>query len=136
MKIAAHFFFFTLSTTGLAAGGDFLDRVEDALKITAFNDNARAQISGLIDLEFYRVDQPPPGLIDTGHDFLFNPRLSVFLDAQLGPHVYFYAQSRVDRDFDPSHQGARVGLDEYALRVSPWEDGRLDFQIGKFATVV
>ena len=50
MKIAAHFFFFTLSTTGLAAGGDFLDRVEDALKITAFNDNARAQISGLIDL--------------------------------------------------------------------------------------
>ena len=27
-------------------------------------------------------------------------------------------------------------MDEYALRISPWDDGRLALQIGKFATVV
>jgi hypothetical protein len=135
MKIVAGFCFVALTTTGFAAE-DFLDRVEDALTITAFNENVRAQLSGLADLEFFRVDQPPPGLIDTRHHFLFNPRLSLFLDAQLGPHVYFFAQSRVDRDFDPSDKAVQVRLDEYALRVSPWNDGRLDLQVGKFATVV
>ena len=84
---------------------DFLDRVEDTLTINAFNDNMRARLSGLADLEFFRLDQPPPGLIDTTNHFLFNPRLSLFLDAQLGPHVYFFAQSRVDRGFDPSDAG-------------------------------
>jgi hypothetical protein len=136
MKIVAGFCFGALAaSTGLAAD-DFLDRVEDALTITAFNDNVRAQLSGLADFEFFRIDQPPPGLIDTKDHFLFNPRLSLFLDAQIGRHVYFFAQLRADRDFDPSDQAAQVRLDEYALRVSPWGDGRLDLQIGKFATVV
>jgi hypothetical protein len=135
MKIVAGFCFVALTTTGFAAE-DFLDRVEDTLTITAFNDNVRAQVSGLADLEFFRVDQPPPGLIDTTHHFLFNPRLSLFLDAQLGPHVYFFAQSRVDRAFDPSGRGAQIRLDEYALRVNPWDNDRLDLQVGKFATVV
>ena len=68
--------------------------------------------------------------------FLFNPRLSLFLDAQLGPHVYLFVQSRIDRGFDPADAGAQVRLDEYALRVTPWEDGRFNLQVGKFATVV
>ena len=135
MKIVAGFCFVALTATGFAAE-DFLDRVEDALTINAFHDNMRAQLSGLGDLELFRVDQPPPGLIDTTHHFLFNQRLSLFLDAQLGPHVYFFAQSRVDRAFDPSDRAAQIRLDEYALRVSPWNDGRLDLQVGKFATVV
>src|ERR671935_240996 len=27
-------------------------------------------------------------------------------------------------------------LDEYALRITPWQDGRFTLQLGKFATVV
>ena len=129
------FWVFALSGTGFAAD-DFLDRVDETLTITAFHDNLRARLSGLIDLEFYRLDQPPLGLIDTDQHLLFNPRLSVFLDAQLGSAVYVFVQSRVDRGFDPSDHGAQIRLDEYALRITPWDDGRFNLQFGKFATVV
>jgi hypothetical protein len=93
-------------------------------------------LSGTVDLEFYNFQQPPPGLINSESDNLVNPRLTLFLDAQLGPQIYFFAQARLDRGFDPSDHGAEVRLDEYALRITPWEDGRFTFQAGKFATVV
>ena len=115
---------------------DFLDRLDTALTISAFQDNLRARLSGTIDLEFYNFQQPAPGLIDSKIDNLFNPRLTLFLDAQLGSQIYFFAQTRVDRGFDPSDHGAQIRLDEYALRITPWEDGRFTFQAGKFATVV
>jgi hypothetical protein len=115
---------------------DFFDRLDTALTISAFQDNLRARLSGTLDLEFYNFEQPPPGLIISDSDNLFNPRLTLFLDAQMGSQIYFFAQSRLDRGFDPSDQGAQVRVDEYALRVTPWDDGRLTAQIGKFATVV
>src|SRR6266566_2827091 len=115
---------------------DFLDRLDNALTFSAFQDNIRARLSGTIDLEVYHFEQPAPELIDSKIEKLFNPRLTLFLDTQLGKQVYFFAQSRLDRRFDPSNHGAAVRLDEYALRVTPWEDGRLNLQIGKFATVV
>jgi hypothetical protein len=127
--------FAALTATGLA-GDDLLDRLDDALTFSAFEDNVRARLSGLIDLETFRIDQPPPGLIDTKKHFLFNPRLSLFLDAQLGPHVYLFVQSRADRGFDPGDEDAQIRLDEYALRITPWDDGRLNLQFGKFATVI
>ena len=115
---------------------DFLDRLDTALSISAFHDNVRARLSGTLDLEIYNFEQPAPGLIDSNIDTLFNPRLTLFLDAQIGSQIYFFAQSRLDRGFDPSDHGAQVRLDEYALRVTPWQDGRFTVQIGKFATVV
>ena len=115
---------------------DFLDRLDTALSISAFHDNVRARLSGTLDLEIYNFEQPAPGLIDSSIDTLFNPRLTLFLDAQIGSQIYFFAQSRLDRGFDPSDHGAQVRLDEYALRVTPWQDGRFTVQIGKFATVV
>lgn len=124
-----------LATARLAAE-DVLDRLDEALTFSALHDKVRARLSGLIDLEGYYFQQPAPGLIDTTGDTLFNPRLSLFLDAQLGSHVYVFAQTRLDRGFDPSDDGAQVRLDEYALRFTPWSDGRLNLQIGKFATVV
>ena len=76
---------------------DFLDRVDQALTISLFHDQVRARVSGTLDLEYYHYPQPPPGLIRAeGHD-LFNPRLSVFLDAQVGPNVYIFAQSRPEQ---------------------------------------
>ncbi len=119
-----------------ASAEDFLDRVDQALTMSTFHDQVRARVSGLLDLEYYNFSQPPPGLIRAdGHD-LFTPRLSLFLDAQIGSHLYFFAQSRFDTGFDPSDLGAQARLDEYALRVTPWSDGRFNLQIGKFATVV
>lgn len=115
---------------------DFLDRVDTALTISAFHDTLRARVSGTLDLEFYNFEQPAPGLIDSKSDNLFNPRLMLFLDAQLGSPFYFFAQARLDRGFDPTDHGADIRLDEYALRITPWQDGRFTFQVGKFATVV
>ncbi len=115
---------------------DFFERLDSALTVTAFQDNLRARLSGTLDLEVYHFQQPAPGLIDSKIDNLFNPRLTLFLDAQLGSQFYFFAQSRLDRGFDPSDHGAQIRLDEYALRITPWEDGRFTLQVGKFATVI
>ena len=115
---------------------DFFDRLDSALTVSAFQQNLRARVSGTLDLEAYHFEQPAPGLIDSKIDNLFNPRLTLFLDAQYGSHIYFFAQSRLDRGFDPSDHGAQIRLDEYALRITPWDDGRFNLQVGKFPTVV
>ena len=115
---------------------DLLERLDSALTVSAFQDAFRARLSGTVDLEAYHFQQPAPGLIASNIDNLFNPRLTLFLDAQYGSHIYFFAQSRVDRGFDPATHGAQVRLDEYALRFTPWDDGRFNLQVGKFATVV
>ena len=115
---------------------DAFDRLDNALTISAFQDNLRTRLSGTVDLEFYNFQQPPPGLIDSNIDNLFNYRLSLFVDARFGSQFYFFAQTRLDRGFDPTDHGADIRLDEYALRVTPWTDGRFTFQIGQFATVV
>ena len=119
-----------------ASAQEFFDEFDRRLTFSALNDNVRARISGTLDLEYYHFAQPAPGLIDVedGHD-LFNPRLTIFFDAQLGPTLYFFSQTRVDRHFDPSDRGAQIRLDEYALRFTPWKDGRFSLQAGKFATV-
>src|SRR5213082_360809 len=63
---------------------DLLDRVDTALSVAAFQDNVRLRLSGTIDLEGYHFQQPAPGLINSNIDNLFNPRLTLFLDAQVG----------------------------------------------------
>src|SRR4029077_18331105 len=115
---------------------DFLDRLDSALSVSAFQDNLRVRLSGTLDLEFYNFQQQPPGLIDSKTDNLLNPRLTLFVDAQLGSQFYFFAQTRIDRGFDPTDHGADIRLDEYALRITPGQDGRFTFEAGKFATVV
>ena len=137
MKLLPTFSFCLLVCTVRAVEvDDLLDRLDAALTVAAFQDNLRARLSGTIDLEAYHFQQPAPGLIDSKIDNLFNPRLTLFLDAQIGSQIYFFAQSRLDRRFEPSDHGAQVRLDEYAVRVTPWDDGRFNLQIGKFATVV
>src|SRR4029077_20391695 len=115
---------------------DFFDQVDDALTVSAFHDNLRLRLSGTLDLEVYHFEQPAPGLIDSSIDTLFNPRLTLFLDAQVGSHIYFFSQSRLDRRFDPSDHGAQVRLDEYALRFSPWKARGITLQVAEFAAVV
>ncbi len=129
-------FLFLLAATGPMAAQSFFDRLDDSLTFSLLEDRARVRFSGTLDLEYYHFQQPPPGLIDAAGSNLFNPRLTFFGDAQLGPAVYFFSQVRIDRHFDPTDEGAQIRLDEYALRVTPWEDGRLSVQVGQFATVV
>lgn len=137
MRISTTLFLTALVWTRVAsAADDWIDRADQALTITGFDEAARARLSGTLDLEGYDLSQPAPGLIHTSGNHLFNPRLTLFLDAQAGPHVYVFAQARADRGFDPSDDRGRMRLDEYAVRFTPWTDGRFDLQIGKFATVV
>jgi hypothetical protein len=138
MKLLHVFGLFVCAGTASAAFevDDVLDRLDSTLTVSAFQNNLRTRVSGLLDLEFYHFEQPAPGLIDSKIDNLFNPRLTLFLDAQIGPQFYFFVQTRVDRGFDPRDRGAQIRLDEYALRFTPWDDGRFNIQIGKFATVV
>lgn len=115
---------------------DALDRLGEALTFSAFDDNVRVRFSGSVDLEGYYTPEPVSDLVFNERDFLFNSRLLLFLDAQLGPRIYLFAQARADRGFDPADRHLRLRFDEYALRFTPWADGRLNVQVGQFATVV
>ncbi len=126
-----------LAVTAKAAEIDqWIDQIDRALTFSALDNNLRARLSGTFDLEFYHFEQPAPALIDSGSDGLVNPRLTLFADVQYGHVLYFFAETRLDRGFDPSDRGASLRLDEYALRITPWSDDRFSFQAGKFATVV
>lgn len=114
---------------------DVLDRLDRALTFSLADGTVRMRLSGLIDLEAYSLPQPAPGLVFTERYSLFNPRLTLFFDAQIGRHFYAFVQARADQGFDPGYRRERVALDEYAIRLTPWDDGRLSIQIGKFATV-
>ncbi len=132
--VAAHWAIAALSVC--AAGADIFERIDEALTFAALEERVRLRISGTVELEYYHIDEPPFGLVDSTANNLFNPRLTLFTDAQFGPYLYAFAQARVDRGFDPSDAGIRARMDEYALRLTPWEDGRLSVQVGKFAPVI
>ena len=121
-------------TARMTARADFAEKIHDALSLNDSHDRFHFQLSGLVDLETYFIDQPAPGLIFSDRNFLLNPRLSLFLDAQIGSKIYLFAQTRVDRGFDPSDDGAQIRLDEYFLRYRPAKN--VHIQIGQFATVV
>ena len=118
------------------AAADFLELTQDALSLNDSQGRYHLQLSGLLDFETYVIDQPSPGLLFTDHEFLFNPRLRLFLDAQIGSNIYVFAQARADRGFDPSDEGTQVRLDEYLVRYSAGSSTRISVQAGQFATVV
>lgn len=120
----------------LRAEDDFFDRLREVLTVSAAEGRVRARVSGLLDLEGYDLQQPAPGLIGSAARRLFVPRLSTFVDAQLGPRVYAFAQVRADRGFDAGDGPLAVRLDEYALRMRPFPGRHFNLQIGRFGTVV
>ena len=123
---------------GVPARGqeDFLDRADQALAFGLAGDQVRAHLSGTLDLEGYSVSEPMPALVFKEGDSFLVPRLSLFLDVQAGAYVYAFVQARADDGFDPGDDGRHVRPDEYVVRLTPWADGRLNLQAGKFATVV
>jgi hypothetical protein len=120
---------------GVAAQAEWFDRLDRVLAVSSPGGTARAELSGLVDVEGYTIDRRPPGLIFGGGDALVNPRLTLFLDGWLGKHLYGFVQARADRGFDPRSPDPSVRLDEYLLRWTPLAGPALHVQAGKFATV-
>lgn len=127
----------TLLTLGSLHAQEWLDRIDDSLFIQSRDGNFRLDVSGLADLETYYIDELPPGLIFTDDEWFFNPRLSLFVDARLGDHLYGMVQVRFDRGFDPAVEpDGDARFDEYLLRYTPFDNPTLNIQAGKFATVL
>lgn len=130
-----------LGAVGLALGfpralaQEWFHHLDESLHVQSADGQFNARLSGLFDLEGYYVDQRPGGLIFGGGDSFVNPRLSLFLEGRLGPHFYSFAQARVDRGFDPRVRRQDARFDEYLIRYTPFDNGHLNFQLGKFATV-
>src|SRR3954467_9620316 len=103
MRTRVYVAFTAIAAIGLSTSArtaeDVLDRVDEMLSVSGWGGEVRARVSGTLDLEGYRFDQPAPALIEANGNGLFTPRLSMFLDAQIGPRIYVFAQARVDRDF-------------------------------------
>lgn len=136
MKSLRILLLFGLAWMPVRGADDLLDRLDDALTVSALDDVFRARLSGTVDAEGYAFSGTAPGLIYTPGHSLFSPRLTLFVDAQWGGKIYLFVQTRTDRGFDPADGSLRTRLDEYALRYTPWDDGRISFQAGKFATIV
>src|SRR5947207_13204800 len=130
MKLLRGLAFFLACTAYATEPDDFLDQLDTALTIAALHDNLRLRLSGTIDLGAYHLQQPAPGLIDSRIDNRFNPRLTLFLDAQMGSHIYFFAQLRLDRGFNPTQHGSKAPIDQYALGFSPRKDGVFTLPVG------
>ncbi len=112
-----------------------LDALGEKLTFSSADHFWKARISGTLDLEAYAFDSPTPGLIRTRRDHILQPRATLFLDAYAGSQVYGFIQARLDRGFDPTDRTVQARLDEFALRYTPWDDGRFNLQIGQFAMV-
>jgi hypothetical protein len=119
-----------------APAQEFLDKLDDRLFLECPKCSLRTGLSVLADLEAYTIDQNPPGLLFSDDDIFIQPRLSLFLDTQVGKHFYSLVQFRVDRGIDPGvRPNGDARFDEYLLRYTPLEQPWVNLQIGKFATV-
>src|ERR1043166_2241282 len=82
---------------------EFLEWANRTLSIQRSDKSFDLQLSGLVDLEGYFIDQRAPGLIFTDDSFLFNPRLTLFADIQWTRHIYVFGQFRAERRVPSSH---------------------------------
>jgi hypothetical protein len=119
-----------------AHADDWMDNLDESLRVSFFKGAVTAQLSGLLDLEGYYIEQPPTALYTAGGNALFNPRLTFNLDAQITPAIYAFAEARVDRGFDPSDRNLEARFDQYAISYKPWNEVPFSIQAGKFASVV
>jgi hypothetical protein len=95
----------------------------------------RADLRPDIELGYWHTDTPAPGLLSfAGTDF-FQPRLSLGFNLTAGDEWLLHVLTRWDRGFDVgSREDGDFRVDEAFLRWRPLGDGRLNVQVGKFAT--
>ncbi len=115
---------------------DLLDRLQDKLTFSAFDDQFRLRLSHVASMEGYAFEEPPAGFVSAESNALFFPRFTTFVDSQIGSQIYGFAQFRYDRGFHQGDNPMEWRADAYALRYTPWDDGRLNLQVGKFGTPI
>ena len=118
------------------AEDEWADQVANALTFSSAQGDVHAQVSGLMSVTAFSGQQTNPGLVFTENDTFASPRLTLFLDGQIGSRVTGFVQARVDRGFDPGDGSAHFRLDEYALRYALVRGSTCNLQIGKFATMI
>ncbi len=121
---------------GAARGDDWMDNLDESSRVSFFKGAVTAQLSGLMDMEGYYIQQPTTALYQEGGNYLLNPRLTVNLDAQITPAIYAFVEMRVDRGFDPSDRNLEARLDQYAIIYKPVSEIPFQIEAGKFASVV
>jgi hypothetical protein len=114
---------------------EWMATVGEHLRLRSDDGFWSAQARGTLDLELYTIDQRPPGRLRAEGNPLLAPRLSTWLQARAGTHVEVAALGRLDRGFDPGERSPQARLDEYFLRVTPFDSPVLSVTAGKFATV-
>lgn len=125
-----------LGAGGAARGDDWMDNLDESLRVSFFKGAVTAQLSGLMDMEGYYIQQPATAFYQTGGNYLLNPRLTLNFDAQITPAVYAFVETRVDRGFDPSDRDLEVRPDQYAITYKPLSEVPVQIEAGKFASVV
>lgn len=91
----------------------------------------RLDLSGMLLLDVYEPGRDGAGFIFEDDTFLAG-RLSLFLDATLGPYVDAAVELRADRGETPSDQGVTGRIEQAFVVIKPWKDRRFDIQIGRF----
>lgn len=119
-----------------ASAQEFLDALDEKLVYTSAEGKVQADLSVIADLTLCAAEPPAQGLLFTDGDFFLAPRLSAFLDVQLGDRVILHGQMRADRGFDPgSEPGGQVRLDEYFLQFRASDAKEVNLRAGKYPTV-
>jgi len=125
-----------LGVAGVARADDWMDNLDEALRVSFFKGAVTAELSGLMDFEGYYIQQPALAFYKEGGNYLLNPRLTMNLDAQITPAIYAFVEARVDRGFDPSDRNLETRLDQYAISYKPSSEIPFQIEAGKFASVV
>ena len=125
-----------LSPLADASAQEFLDAWDEKLVYTSAEGKVQADLSVMADLTLFAAEPPSQGLLFTDGDVFLAPRLSAFLDVQLGERVILHGQMRADRGFDPgSEPGGEVRMDEYFLQFRASDAKEVNLRAGKYPTV-
>lgn len=85
---------------------------------------------------YWFTDSPTPHLMKFNDGNDFSPRLQLRLDVRPSDQWYLHATVRYDDGFDADDQpDGAVRLDQVFARWSPGGTGKVNLQVGKFATV-
>ena len=95
----------------------------------------QVDLSGQMDLESFQFSNSEPGLsgLARGSDFLFAPRVRLFLDTFLGDHLYGLVEWRGDRGEAPTADFWEARVEQAYVRLSN-TSGTVSLQGGIFAS--
>ena len=119
----------------LAAAAAPMANAQDGFAWSSRDGFWRVNLKPTLELTYWHADTPSPGLLSFGGTDFFQPRLSLGFSVLAGDEWLLHVLTRWDRGFEAgSRQDGDFRVDEAFLRWRPLGDGRLNVEIGKFAT--